>query len=91
MRKLGAIIITVLLIALLLLGVNELPEFGNPLNPDNNELSYGYIENSLDDTGAKNIIASIILDYRALDTFVEASLLFTAAIAIVVVLKSVES
>ncbi len=87
MRKIGAILIASLLILLLLLGVNELPEFGNPYNPDNNELSHGYIENSLKDTGAKNIVASIILDYRALDTFIEAAVLFTAAVTVIVILK----
>lgn len=87
MRKFGAILIASLLILLLLLGVNELPPFGNPYNPDNNELSHGYVENALTDTGAKNIVSSIILDYRALDTFIEASVLFTATITVLVVLS----
>jgi multicomponent Na+:H+ antiporter subunit B len=82
MRLISAVVIALLLIVLLLSGVSELPPFGNPYNPDNNELSHSYLEKSLEDTGALNIVTSIILDYRALDTFMEASVLFTGSIVI---------
>jgi multicomponent Na+:H+ antiporter subunit B len=69
------------------MGVMDLPEFGEKDNPSNNEVYDYYVENTMNDTGATNIVTGIILDYRAFDTFVEASVLFTAAITVLIVLK----
>jgi multisubunit Na+/H+ antiporter MnhB subunit len=41
----------------------------------------------LDDTGAANIVASVILDYRAYDTLGEATVLFTSIIGATVLLR----
>lgn len=87
MRYLICIGITLIIIIALLIGASELPPFGNPENPEHNELSRGYIENAMSDTGAKNIVSAIILDYRALDTFIEATVLFTGVIVVMTVLK----
>ncbi|MCY6372052.1 hydrogen gas-evolving membrane-bound hydrogenase subunit E [Clostridium ganghwense] len=90
MKKLIAFIISMSLITILLLGVNELPRFGDINNPANNEVAKYYIENTTKDTGATNIVTGIILDYRAFDTFVEASVLFTASITVIILLKKDE-
>lgn len=87
MKKLLSILIAVSLIMILLFGVNELPKFGQYDNPANNEVAHYYIENTTKDTGAMNIVTGIILDYRAFDTFVESSVLFTASIIVLLVLK----
>ncbi len=88
MRKILAISLTLILIAILLLGVNELPEFGNEENPANNYVSKRYIEKGVEETGATNIVTGIILDYRAFDTFGEATVLFTGVIAVIIALKN---
>jgi multicomponent Na+:H+ antiporter subunit B len=87
MRLASAITIAILLIVLLLSGVSELPSFGNPYNPDNNELSHSYLEKATEETGSLNIVTAIVLDYRALDTFMEASVLFTGALIILLLFK----
>lgn len=87
MRKLLSTLITITLIMILLLGVNELPKFGQYNNPANNEVSHHYIEKTTEETGAMNIVTGIILDYRAFDTFVESSVLFTASIVVLLLLK----
>ena len=87
MKRLPAILITVALITLLLYGSLELPAFGQVLAPAHNDLSRYYLEHAADETGAANIITGVILDYRAFDTFIESSVLFTAAIAVWIVLK----
>lgn len=46
-----------------------------------------YINHGLAETGAVNRVASVILDYRALDTLGEATVLFTSVIAIISVLR----
>ncbi|MDF2678431.1 MAG: MnhB [Bacillota bacterium] len=87
MRKVIAILITSGITAILLLASMDLPQFGLEKNPTNGDVSKYYIENATKETGATNIITGIILDYRAFDTFVEASVLFTAAITVMIVLK----
>lgn len=87
MKNMICIIITILIIGALLLGTSELPPFGNASNPEHNALSRGYIENAMTDTGAKNIVSAVILDYRALDTFIESTVLFSGVIVVMTILK----
>ncbi|WP_125152389.1 hydrogen gas-evolving membrane-bound hydrogenase subunit E [Clostridium rectalis] len=87
MNKVIGVLITVLITITLLLGVMDLPQFGNDNNPTHNEVSKYYIDNSIKDTGATNIVTGVILDYRAFDTFVEASVLFTSTITVMILLK----
>ncbi|MCQ2519029.1 MAG: hypothetical protein MJ107_00720 [Lachnospiraceae bacterium] len=75
------------IIALLLNTVEYLPEFGNPDNPVNNEVSERYIEKGMEETGAVNIVAGMILDYRAFDTLGESNVLFVAACAVLILLR----
>ena len=87
MKKVIAVIVTLGITFILLLGVAELPTFGKEDTPTHNEVSKYYIENAVKDTGATNIITGVILDYRAFDTFIESSVLFTSAVVVLIVLK----
>ena len=59
------------------------PSFaGNPLAPSNI-----YLKDGLSKTGASNIVAAIILDFRAYDTLGEATVLFTSIIGALSVLR----
>lgn len=64
--------------------LSELPEFGYPLM----RVSAEYLKAGVMQTGAANIVASIILDYRAFDTLGEATVLFTAVIGILAIVRS---
>ena len=75
------------IILFLLWTVNMLPPFGNPNNPDNNEVAARYIEQGPEETGAVNMVAGMILDYRAFDTFGETTVLFVAACSVLFLLK----
>jgi len=58
------------------LSLKEMPRFGNPVM----RVSSAYIEEGLIRTGAKNIVSSINLNFRALDTLGEAAAIFAAII-----------
>ena len=75
------------ILLLLIKTVLALPPFGDVNNPYNNEVARRYIEKGLEETGAVNMVAGLILDYRAFDTFGESTVLFTAACAVVLILK----
>ena len=46
-----------------------------------------YLEDGLEDTGATNAVAGMILDYRAFDTFGESTVLFVAVAAVIMLTK----
>lgn len=82
----SAILFCIVLVGLLLYTVSYLPRTGNPSNPDNNVVSERYIESGLQETGALNIVAGMILTYRAFDTFGETNVLFIATCCVMVLL-----
>ena len=68
-----------------ILTFNSLAPFGRPLMT----VSEFYPLNAVSGTGAINVVSSIILDYRAYDTLGEATVLFTAVIGVLTVMRSV--
>lgn len=81
-----AVISCVLLIGMLLFTISYLPRYGVE-NPEGHEVVRRYVEQGLAETGAINIIAGIILDYRAFDTLGESHVLFTALLCVTVLLR----
>lgn len=75
------------LIFFLLETVALMPRFGALQSPANNEVSLRYIEKGLQETGATNMVAGMILDYRAFDTLGESTVLFIAASAVLILLR----
>ncbi len=65
------------------LALKELPSFGQPLMT----VVKKYLAEGTTKTGAVNIVTAVILDFRAYDTLGEATVLFTAVIGIMAVLR----
>lgn len=82
-----SVVICVAIIAVLLVTAGYLPAFGHADNPVNNEVSRRYIEQGMQETGAVNIVAGMILDYRAFDTLGESNVLFVAACTVLILLR----
>ena len=82
-----SILFCLFLIALLLVTVSYLPATGTVTRPVNNEVSERYIDKGLEETGAVNIVAGMILDYRAFDTLGESHVLFVATITVLILLR----
>ena len=82
-----AVSFALFLTVILLLTVSYLPAFGDVSAPENNEVAQRYIEQGLAETGAVNIVAGMILDYRAFDTFGESCVLFAAACCVLMLLR----
>lgn len=73
------------LIGVLLFTVANLPRYGQE-NPRTVEVVERYVEKGLEETGAVNIVAGMILDYRAFDTLGESHVLFTALLCVMILL-----
>jgi multisubunit Na+/H+ antiporter MnhB subunit len=48
-----------------------------------------YLKEGLPKTGAVNLVSSVILDFRAYDTLGEATILFTAVIGVLAVVRRI--
>lgn len=89
----GLVVSVVLLGVIFLAGIkvfdDSLPAFGRPAFAAQSEptASQQYLEKGLQQTGAANIVSSVILDFRAYDTLGEASVLFTSILGAVVLLR----
>jgi len=87
----GKVVSVVIIFVIFLVGIKvfkTLPDFGTAIfTKTKGAASQTYIEQGLQDTGASNIVASVILDYRAYDTLGEATVLFTSIIGATVILR----
>jgi len=87
----GTVVSVVIIFTIGLAGLTvfqSLQDFGNPIFanvPD--AASQEYISQGLAKTGAENLVASIILDFRAYDTLGETTVLFTTIIGSLVILR----
>ncbi len=76
------------IIFFMLLTVSELPTFGAATMPVNNVVPQRYIEKGVQETGAVNFVAGMILDYRAFDTLGESHVLYTATTAVLILMMA---
>ena len=83
---LAAVLCCILLTGVLLYTVALLPRYGRE-NPRTTEVVTRYVEKGTEETGAINIVAGMILDYRAFDTLGESHVLFTSLVCVMALLK----
>ncbi len=81
-----AVVISILMVLVLLVGAVALPAFASPGNPTNNEVVRRYVSSAEEETGAENVIAGMILNYRGFDTFGESCVLFLAVCCVMLLL-----
>lgn len=84
---LAAVLCTVMIV-FMLMTVAQLPAFGSADAPANNGVTERYVEKGMEETGAVNVVAGVILDYRAFDTLGESHVLYTAVTAVLILLLS---
>lgn len=82
----ASLVIGVVLTLVLLYTVATLPPYGHADNPSENEVVTRYVEKGVEETGAINLVAGMILDYRAFDTLGESCVLFLGVICVVMLL-----
>ena len=81
-----AILTMALFMALMLYATVGLPDHADPQAPANVHVSPTYIEDSVEDTHTPNIVTAVLADYRGYDTLGETVVIFTAALACVLIL-----
>ena len=76
---------------MLVLGSLDMPDTGDPASPPHVHVSPRYIEDGYAETAVPNMVTAVLADYRSFDTFGEVTVVFTAAIAVVLILRTRDS
>ena len=85
--KTFGIMIQVLLAAALIYGTLDMPKWGDPHSPASSHVSPYYLEHSIEHTATPNVVTSVLADYRGYDTLGETTVIFTAGMACILLLK----
>ncbi len=73
--------------ALLIYSTMDMPSWGDPNSPASRHVSPRYLERSLEETGTPNVVTSVLADYRGYDTLGEATVIFSAGMACILLLR----
>jgi multicomponent Na+:H+ antiporter subunit B len=73
-------------VALMVYASGGLPDRGDPDAPAHRHVSHEYIEGALSDTGTPNVVTAVLADYRSIDTLGEVIVIFTAGLAVLLIL-----
>jgi multicomponent Na+:H+ antiporter subunit B len=71
----------------LIYGTLDIPKWGDPHSPASSHVSPYYLHNSMEQTATPNVVTSVLADYRGYDTLGETTVIFTAGMACILLLK----
>ncbi len=72
--------------AALIYGTLDLPPFGDPDGPIHQHVAPRYLNDGIKETGVPNIVTAVLASYRGYDTLGETTVIFTAGIAVLLLL-----
>lgn len=87
MRKVVAILVMIVCLAVPFAFVDILPTIGDPGSAPNAHVTDYYIEHAQSETNAPNMVTAVIVDYRAFDTMFETTVMFLAGLGVVIILQ----
>lgn len=85
-KGLSALLVTALG-CVLLMGLADFPDFGDPTSPANAHVSAYYLTHSVPQTHVPNVVTTVLADYRSFDTMLETCVVFIAGLAIYTLLR----
>ncbi|MGC9336938.1 MAG: hydrogenase subunit MbhD domain-containing protein [Candidatus Cloacimonadia bacterium] len=80
-----AAIVLISIFALSIIAFRELPSFGQPIM----RVAERYLAQGGSETGSQNLVTAVILNYRIYDTIGEATVLFTAVLGTLTVIRRI--
>lgn len=85
--KVFALIAVILTGALLVYSTIEMPDWGDPNSPPSLHVSPRYIQKTIEETATPNAVTSVLADYRGYDTLGETTVIFTAGVVCIMLLR----
>jgi multicomponent Na+:H+ antiporter subunit B len=85
--KILSLISAIIVGAALIYGTLDMPRWGDPNSPANSYLSPYYLTHSMKDAATPNVVTTLLADYRGFDTLGETTVIFTAGMACIILLR----
>lgn len=85
--KIFPFLIVLLTGGLLIYGTGEMPKWGDPHSPASLHVSPRYIERTVEETATPDMVTSVLADYRGYDTLGETTVIFTAGLSCLLLLR----
>lgn len=82
-----ALLVAFLTGGLLIYGIEDMPKWGDPHSPASLHVSPRYIEKTIEETHTWDMVTSVLADYRGYDTLGETTVIFSAGIACLLLLR----
>jgi len=86
-RKFFGAIVTLLCGGLLIYGTSDMPKFGAVDSPAQVHVAPHFLNESMQEVGVVNIVTVVLASYRAYDTLGETVVIFTAGMAVLILLS----
>lgn len=85
--RIFAFLVALLTGGLLIYGVKDMPGWGDPNSPPSLHVTPRYIEETIEETDTPDVVTSVLADYRGYDTLGETTVIFTAGVACLLLLR----
>ncbi len=86
-REIPSLILILLTGAVLVYGTLDMPDFRDPGAPAHHHVAPRYIEGSAHEVGVVNMVTAILAAYRGYDTLGETTVIFTAGMSVILLLR----
>ena len=86
-RKILPLVVSTVVGAAIVWGTFGLPPFGSPDAVIHKHVVPRYIEDTVKETNVPNVVTSVLADYRGYDTLGETTVIFTAGIGVMLLLR----
>jgi multicomponent Na+:H+ antiporter subunit B len=73
----------------LVYGTLDLPAFSDPDAAIHRHVAPRYIQSAMEETGVPNVVTAVLASYRGYDTLGETTVVFTAGIGVIALLRRV--
>jgi multicomponent Na+:H+ antiporter subunit B len=85
--KILALIVSIITGAFLVYATVDFPDWGDPKSPASLHVSPRYIEKTIEETAIPNMVTSLLADYRGYDTNFEETVILTAGVSVIMLLR----
>ena len=87
-RALFPLFVVILTGGILVYGTLDMPAYGEASNPVHQHVAPHYLEESEHEIGVPNVVTSVLASYRGYDTMGETTVVFTAAVGVMILLSA---
>ena len=90
-RHVVALVVVTVTGAALIYGTWDMPPYGDAANPVHHHVADHYLEETSHEIGIPNVVTAVLASYRGYDTMGEATVVFAAAVAVLLLLSGTAS